>query len=200
MYSSHWFWLLFKDTKGGEEDYKDNQKFAEHMKDKSEASSEFAAKKSLREQKQYLPIFAIREEVRHSIDAIAHFYVFEFLGILSYVSKLDPCWELKRAKYSSASCVSLWASIFYYYHNRVENWNLSSFFSAIEHCERQSSCHCHWWNRVWENNATYSGRSELSFGFQLSVNLVWDSKFCCLHREISSFHIVQSCIAGVGTQ
>ena len=51
---------------GGEDDegnYKDNQKFAEHMKDKSEASSEFASKKSIKEQRQYLPIFAIREEV-----------------------------------------------------------------------------------------------------------------------------------------
>ena len=57
------FCLLFKDDKGDEEDYKDNQKFAEHMKDKSEASSEFAAKKTIREQRQYLPIFAIREEV-----------------------------------------------------------------------------------------------------------------------------------------
>lgn len=63
-------WLVFKDTKGGEDDYKDNQKFAEHMKDKSEASSEFASKKSLREQKQFLPIFAIREEVRRSVDVI----------------------------------------------------------------------------------------------------------------------------------
>ena len=68
-------WLLFKDTKGGEDDYKDNQKFAEHMKDKSEASSEFASKKSLREQKQFLPIFAIREEVRHSVDALVLFNV-----------------------------------------------------------------------------------------------------------------------------
>jgi len=79
MCSSYWFWLLFKDTKGGEDDYKDNQKFAEHMKDKSEASSEFAAKKSLREQRQYLPIFAIREEVRHSIDAIEHILYLNFL-------------------------------------------------------------------------------------------------------------------------
>ena len=83
--SSHGFWLLFKDTKGGEDDYKDNQKFAEHMKDKSEASSEFATKKSLKEQKQYLPIFAIREEVRLSIDARVHVDVFEFLAILSCV-------------------------------------------------------------------------------------------------------------------
>lgn len=51
---------------GGEDDegnYKDNQKFAEHMKDKNEASSEFASKKSIKEQRQYLPIFAIREEL-----------------------------------------------------------------------------------------------------------------------------------------
>ena len=57
------FWFIVKDTKQGEDDYKDNQKFAEHMKDKSEASSEFATKKSIKEQRQYLPIFAIREEV-----------------------------------------------------------------------------------------------------------------------------------------
>ena len=37
------------------------------MKDKNEASSEFAAKKTLREQRQYLPIFAIREEVRYVV-------------------------------------------------------------------------------------------------------------------------------------
>ena len=37
------------------------------MKDKSEASSEFATKKSIKEQRQYLPIFAIREEVRRQL-------------------------------------------------------------------------------------------------------------------------------------
>ena len=79
--------MLFKDTKGGEEDYKDNQKFAEHMKDKSEASSEFAAKKSLREQKQYLPIFAIREEVRLLIDARAHLDYEQSLFVLSSSNK-----------------------------------------------------------------------------------------------------------------
>lgn len=52
-----------EDSKEGEDSYKDNQKFAEHMKDKNEASSEFAAKKSIKEQRQYLPIFAIREEL-----------------------------------------------------------------------------------------------------------------------------------------
>lgn len=52
-----------EDSKEDEDSYKENQKFAEHMKDKSEASSEFAAKKSIKEQRQYLPIFAIREEL-----------------------------------------------------------------------------------------------------------------------------------------
>ena len=65
-----------KDTKQDEEeDYKDNQKFAEHMRDKNEASSEFAAKKSIKEQREYLPIFAIREEVRRNLcQSVKHHY------------------------------------------------------------------------------------------------------------------------------
>uniref|UniRef100_A0A7M4FW61 Pre-mRNA-splicing factor ATP-dependent RNA helicase PRP16 n=1 Tax=Crocodylus porosus TaxID=8502 RepID=A0A7M4FW61_CROPO len=39
------------------------QKFAEHVKEKSEASSEFAKKKSILEQRQYLPIFAVQQEL-----------------------------------------------------------------------------------------------------------------------------------------
>lgn len=39
------------------------QKFAEHMKEKNEASSEFAKKKSILEQRQYLPIFAVQQEL-----------------------------------------------------------------------------------------------------------------------------------------
>ena len=39
------------------------QKFADHMKKKSEASSEFAKKKSILEQRQYLPIFAVQQEL-----------------------------------------------------------------------------------------------------------------------------------------
>lgn len=39
------------------------QKFADHMKEKSEASSEFAKKKSVVEQRQYLPIFAVQQEL-----------------------------------------------------------------------------------------------------------------------------------------
>lgn len=43
------------------------QKFAEHMKEKSEATSEFAKKKSLLEQRQYLPIFAVRQQLLNII-------------------------------------------------------------------------------------------------------------------------------------
>lgn len=39
------------------------QKFAGHVKEKSEASSEFAKKKSIVEQRQYLPIFAVQQEL-----------------------------------------------------------------------------------------------------------------------------------------
>lgn len=43
------------------------QKFADHMKEKSEASSEFAKKKTLLEQRQYLPIFAVRQQLLNII-------------------------------------------------------------------------------------------------------------------------------------
>ncbi|XP_035680247.1 pre-mRNA-splicing factor ATP-dependent RNA helicase PRP16-like isoform X2 [Branchiostoma floridae] len=54
-----------KDTAGpeGNVDYKHNQTFADHMQDKSEATSEFAKRKSMKEQRQFLPIFAVREEL-----------------------------------------------------------------------------------------------------------------------------------------
>ncbi|XP_067905302.1 pre-mRNA-splicing factor ATP-dependent RNA helicase PRP16 isoform X2 [Heterodontus francisci] len=51
----------------GKVDYRVDQKFADHMKDKNVASSEFAKKKSILEQKQYLPIFAIREQLLNII-------------------------------------------------------------------------------------------------------------------------------------
>ena len=43
------------------------QKFADHMKDKSEASSQFAKNKTLLEQRQYLPIFAVRQQLLNII-------------------------------------------------------------------------------------------------------------------------------------
>uniref|UniRef100_W5KAC0 Pre-mRNA-splicing factor ATP-dependent RNA helicase PRP16 n=1 Tax=Astyanax mexicanus TaxID=7994 RepID=W5KAC0_ASTMX len=51
----------------GAVDYRAEQKFADHMKEKTEASSEFAKKKTLLEQRQYLPIFAVRQELLNII-------------------------------------------------------------------------------------------------------------------------------------
>ncbi|KAG9336921.1 hypothetical protein JZ751_030034 [Albula glossodonta] len=51
----------------GNVDYKTEQKFADHMKEKSEATSEFAKKKTLLEQRQYLPIFAVRQQLLNII-------------------------------------------------------------------------------------------------------------------------------------
>lgn len=48
-------------------DYKTDQKFAEHMKKSSEASSEFARKKTFLEQRRYLPVFAVRQELLNVI-------------------------------------------------------------------------------------------------------------------------------------
>ncbi|CAG9863000.1 unnamed protein product [Phyllotreta striolata] len=48
-------------------DYKADHKFAEHMKDTSAASSDFARKKTIVEQRQYLPAFAVRQELLNII-------------------------------------------------------------------------------------------------------------------------------------
>ena len=52
-------------SENGEEnvDFKSDQKFAEHMAKKSEAVSDFATKKSIIEQRQFLPIYAVRQEL-----------------------------------------------------------------------------------------------------------------------------------------
>ena len=53
--------------KAGEEEgggsYKSSQQFADHMKGSSQAVSAFAKSKTLKEQRQFLPIFAIRQQV-----------------------------------------------------------------------------------------------------------------------------------------
>ena len=57
MYS----YLLQDETE--ERDYKQDHKFADLMQEKTEAVSEFAKRRSLASQRQYLPIFAVRNEV-----------------------------------------------------------------------------------------------------------------------------------------
>lgn len=47
----------------GESDYKKGQQFAQHMKDTGSASSVFAKNKTFMQQRQYLPAFAVREQV-----------------------------------------------------------------------------------------------------------------------------------------
>ena len=51
------------DETTGETDYKTSQRFAEHMKGEDNASSDFAKKKTLQQQRQYLPSFAVRQQV-----------------------------------------------------------------------------------------------------------------------------------------
>ncbi|XP_049819947.1 pre-mRNA-splicing factor ATP-dependent RNA helicase PRP16 isoform X2 [Aethina tumida] len=48
-------------------DYKTDQKFAEHMKTTGEAASEFARKKTISEQRRFLPVFAVRQELLNVI-------------------------------------------------------------------------------------------------------------------------------------
>jgi pre-mRNA-splicing factor ATP-dependent RNA helicase DHX38/PRP16 len=50
-------------TEDGELDYKKGAKFGDHMKGKSEAQSEFAKTKTLKQQRESLPIFTVRDEL-----------------------------------------------------------------------------------------------------------------------------------------
>ena len=68
-----------EELEDGKKSLHSDQRFAEHMTDKTEAVSEFAKKKSLREQRQYLPIFAVRNEVEKFL------IVFLLLTLTSYL-------------------------------------------------------------------------------------------------------------------
>lgn len=46
----------------GEVDFKEDAKFAQHLK-KDEAVSDFAKSKTLSQQRQYLPIYSVRDEL-----------------------------------------------------------------------------------------------------------------------------------------
>lgn len=50
-------------NEAGDTDYKKGQQFAKHMKEATHATSDFAVKKSILQQRQYLPVFAVRQEV-----------------------------------------------------------------------------------------------------------------------------------------
>ncbi|TRY79169.1 hypothetical protein TCAL_09988 [Tigriopus californicus] len=44
-------------------DYKENQKFADHMKVDQEQKSEFSKRKTLKQQREFLPVFAVRQQL-----------------------------------------------------------------------------------------------------------------------------------------
>ncbi|KAH9495949.1 Pre-mRNA-splicing factor ATP-dependent RNA helicase PRP16 [Bulinus truncatus] len=52
-----------EEDKTEEPNYREDHKFADVMQDKNEAVSEFALKRSIREQRQYLPIFAVKNQL-----------------------------------------------------------------------------------------------------------------------------------------
>jgi hypothetical protein len=47
----------------GEINFKEEAKFSQHLKEKAEAVSDFAKSKSLAQQRQYLPIFTVRDDL-----------------------------------------------------------------------------------------------------------------------------------------
>jgi pre-mRNA-splicing factor ATP-dependent RNA helicase DHX38/PRP16 len=71
------------DQETGDVNYKDDHKFADVMAGKNEAVSDFAKKKSIKEQREFLPIFAVRQEVRVNLTLclLVHAVVFSFCGL-----------------------------------------------------------------------------------------------------------------------
>jgi pre-mRNA-splicing factor ATP-dependent RNA helicase DHX38/PRP16 len=55
------------DTEAGKDNYKGESQFADLLKDKAEAVSQFAQSKSMKEQRQFLPVFAIRNDLMRVI-------------------------------------------------------------------------------------------------------------------------------------
>lgn len=82
-----------QDMEKDETDYKTDHKFAEHMKNKSEASSDFARKKSILQQRQYLPVFAVRQELlnvirENNIVIIIGKLIFQNVGLAIFFRRL----------------------------------------------------------------------------------------------------------------
>lgn len=62
-----------------EKDFKQDHKFADLMQEKTEAVSEFAQRRTIQQQRKYLPIFAIRNEVSHRLIEIRSYIPLGFL-------------------------------------------------------------------------------------------------------------------------
>lgn len=74
------------DEETGETDYKTSQRFAEHMQSSNNASSDFSKKKTIQQQRQYLPVFAVRQQVSETYQS---YYSASFL-----INFLLKTWQL----------------------------------------------------------------------------------------------------------
>ena len=59
-----YFLILLQEDGREDVDFKKDQRFADIMQDKNVAVSDFAKQRTMTQQRQYLPIFAVRNEVR----------------------------------------------------------------------------------------------------------------------------------------
>ena len=55
------------ETQSGDVDYKKSMGFASHVNKKEKSVSDFARTKSIREQREYLPVFTVRDELLNVI-------------------------------------------------------------------------------------------------------------------------------------
>ena len=59
-----------KFSEDGSANYKSGQQFAEHIQGESQAVSSFAKSKTIKQQREFLPIYAVRQQVRKEDNVI----------------------------------------------------------------------------------------------------------------------------------
>lgn len=65
-------------------DYKKDQKFAQHMDVEQVGASDFARKKTMNQQRQFLPVFAVRQDL---LNVIRENSVVIIVGVRKHISK-----------------------------------------------------------------------------------------------------------------
>lgn len=68
----------------GEINFREEAKFSQHLKEKGEAVSDFAKSKSLAQQRQYLPIFTVRDDLLQVCPWVCKFTMSFFSSVIIF--------------------------------------------------------------------------------------------------------------------
>lgn len=82
----------------GQTNYKSGQQFSQHMKEQSQAVSAFAKSKTIKQQREFLPIYAARQQVSATVLRSSAVYMYNiFLDLYGTVNHIVSfshqfCW------------------------------------------------------------------------------------------------------------